>query len=53
VLRSDGRIAFPRDSSEWLEQAARLRAEGVTVVEGRVRMPRATRSLDADIWGPA
>ncbi|MBJ6980416.1 MULTISPECIES: MGMT family protein [unclassified Luteimonas] len=53
VLRSDGRIAFPRDSAQWIEQARRLRAEGVAVVEGRVRMPRAARSLDADIWGPA
>ena len=52
VLRSDGRIAFPRGSAAWLEQAARLRAEGVAVVEGRVRMPRARQSLDATIWGP-
>ncbi|MBB1472148.1 MGMT family protein [Luteimonas sp. MC1782] len=53
VLRSDGRIAFPRDSAGWLEQSRRLRAEGVAVVEGRVRMPRGAGSLDADIWGPA
>ena len=52
VLRSDGRIAFPAGSAERAEQARRLRAEGVTVANGRVRMPRVVRSLDAEIWGP-
>ncbi|TDK26138.1 methylated-DNA--protein-cysteine methyltransferase [Luteimonas aestuarii] len=52
VLRSDGRIAFPPGSRGHREQAARLRAEGVQVTAGRVRMPpRAT--LDATLWGPA
>ena len=52
VLRSDGRIAFPPGSENWREQAARLRAEGVDVREGRVRMARAPRSLDAEVRGP-
>src|SRR5689334_21592824 len=36
VLRSDGRIAFPAGSDGFVEQTARLRAEGVEVVDGRV-----------------
>ena len=55
VLRSDGRIAFPAGSEAWQEQARRLRAEGVEVVEGRVRISRGARvapSLDAEVWGP-
>src|SRR5690606_37951039 len=31
VLRSDGRIAFEAGSAGWIEQAQRLRAEGVEV----------------------
>jgi methylated-DNA-protein-cysteine methyltransferase-like protein len=51
VLRSDGRIAFPDGSDGFLEQQRRLRAEGVRVSTGRVRMPaRATLDLDAEIW---
>jgi len=52
VLRSDGRIAFPEGSRGFREQAQRLRAEGVRVENGRVRMPRAGSSLDEAIWGP-
>ena len=44
VLRSDGRIALPEDSTG-------LRAEGVTVVNGRVRGQKAARSIDEQIWG--
>lgn len=51
VLRSDGRIAFPEGSRGWREQSQRLRAEGVRVESGRVRMPREDVSLDAMIWG--
>ncbi len=51
VLRSDGRIAFPEGSRGWREQSQRLRAEGVRVESGRVRMPQADVSLDAMIWG--
>ena len=39
VLRSDGRIAMPAGSAAWREQGRRLRAEGVEVSAGRVRMP--------------
>jgi methylated-DNA-protein-cysteine methyltransferase related protein len=52
ILRSDGRIAFPEGSRGWREQSQRLRAEGVVVERGRVRMPKAEASLDAMIWGP-
>lgn len=52
VLRSDGRIAFSRGSDPWQEQVRRLRAEGVKVDDGRVRMSRKQVSLDAELWGP-
>ena len=51
VLRSDGRIAFPPGSEGHGEQARRLKAEGVKVVDGRVRMPKRTEDLDAALWG--
>ena len=40
VLRSDGRIAFPRGSAPYQKQRDRLRAEGVPCVSGRVDMVR-------------
>lgn len=54
VLRSDGRIAMPADSEGHAEQAARLRAEGVVVEDGRVRTARrgAAPTLDALLWAP-
>ena len=52
ILRSDGRIAFPKDSPGYLEQCQRLRAEGVDVRDGRVRMPKPEETLDAVLWGP-
>jgi methylated-DNA-protein-cysteine methyltransferase-like protein len=36
VVAAGGRIAFPRSSRAYYEQARRLRAEGVGVAEGRV-----------------
>lgn len=48
VLRADGRIAFAPGSAGFVEQSRRLRGEGVSVIDGRVRMP--TRSLDAALW---
>lgn len=51
IVRSDGRIAFPERSPGFREQSARLRAEGVVVARGRVRMPVAD-TLDAALWGP-
>ena len=54
VLRSDGRIAFEAGSAGWIEQAQRLRAEGVEVTSGRVRLapPEPGGELDALLWGP-
>lgn len=54
VLRSDGRIAFEAGSAGWIEQAQRLRAEGVEVTNGRVRLPppEPGGELDALLWGP-
>lgn len=52
VLRSDGRIAFPEGSKGHREQSQRLRAEGVVVEKGRVRMPARERDLDAELWQP-
>ena len=53
ILRSDGRIAFPPGSRGFREQVQRLRAEGVAVVGGRVRMaPAGDDDLDAALWGP-
>ena len=51
VLRSDGRIALPQGSTGFREQCQRLRAEGVTVVNGRVRGQKAARSIDEQVWG--
>jgi methylated-DNA-protein-cysteine methyltransferase-like protein len=53
VLRSDGRIAFPEGSAGFREQSQRLRAEGVTVVNGRVKRTKPERNLDEAIWGPS
>ena len=51
VLRADGRIALPPGSPGFDEQVARLRAEGIAVVDGRVRVKRARRAgLDALLW---
>lgn len=52
ILRSDGRIAFAPGSRGFREQARRLRAEGVEVRNGRVRIPRADMSVDEQVWGP-
>lgn len=52
ILRSDGRIAFPPGSGGFREQTRRLRAEGVDVRDGRVRLPRADASVDEQVWGP-
>jgi methylated-DNA-protein-cysteine methyltransferase related protein len=36
VVAAGGRIAFPRSSRAYREQARRLRAEGVRIAQGRV-----------------
>ncbi|PPU69121.1 MGMT family protein [Xanthomonas pisi] len=53
VLRSDGRIALPPGSPGYHAQCQRLRAEGVPVVQGRVRRATAAQRLDAAVWGPS
>ncbi len=52
VVGAGGRIAFPPGSAHFREQRRRLSAEGVEVVRGRVRLPRAP-DLDALLWGGA
>ena len=53
ILRADGRIAFPLRSAGYREQAARLKAEGVKVRAGRVRIEaRDEGDLDAFLWKP-
>ncbi len=50
VVGAGGRIVFPAGSRQFREQRRRLLAEGVQVVRGRVRLPRA-KDLDALLWG--
>jgi len=52
ILRSDGRIAFPEDSAQFAEQSQRLLAEGVRIVNGRVRGLKAAADLDTLVWAP-
>ena len=52
ILRSDGRIAFPDDSPQFVEQVQRLRAVGVAVVNGRVTDRKAAASIDEILWAP-
>ncbi|SFM42612.1 MGMT family protein [Marinobacter zhejiangensis] len=40
VIRSNGQIAFPKDSSTFKRQVDLLSEEGVEVVNGRVSMAR-------------
>jgi methylated-DNA-protein-cysteine methyltransferase related protein len=50
VLRASGQIAFPPDSAAFAEQAQRLRAEGVAVTGGRVKLRKSELDLDALLW---
>ena len=52
VLRASGQIAFPPDSAMFVEQCQRLRAEGVLVKQGWVKMPTAPMDLDTLLWAP-
>jgi len=52
VLRASGQIAFPKDSPMFIEQSQRLRAEGIRVEAGRVKMPKRGLDLDALLWAP-
>jgi methylated-DNA-protein-cysteine methyltransferase-like protein len=51
VLGAGARIAFPKGSRLYAEQARRLRAEGLTVLAGRVRSSGAP-DLDELLWKP-
>jgi methylated-DNA-protein-cysteine methyltransferase-like protein len=50
VVAAGGRIAFPAGSRAFRDQCRRLRAEGLAVENGRVRLPVA-QDLDALLWG--
>ena len=50
ILRSDGSIAFPKDSAHYAEQIQRLRAEGVEVINGKVRGRKAAATIDEILW---
>jgi methylated-DNA-protein-cysteine methyltransferase related protein len=52
VLRSSGQIAFPPGSDRFLEQAGRLRSEGLEVKQGRVKRDKKPLDLDALLWAP-
>lgn len=40
VINAQGRVALPADSAAFLEQVARLTAEGVTATKGRISLAR-------------
>ena len=54
VVGAGGRIALPKGSAGYRTQISKLRAEGVRVENGRVRMTtfQWTPDLDELIWGP-
>lgn len=52
IVRSDGCVALPSGSEAYREQCERLRAEGVMVQSGRVRVQREAEDwLDEVLWG--
>jgi methylated-DNA-protein-cysteine methyltransferase-like protein len=51
VVGSGPRIAFPKNTRQHAEQSRRLRAEGVTVTEGRIKR-RNAGNLDEMLWKP-
>lgn len=54
VIGAGGRIAIPKSSVGYRTQISKLRAEGIVVTNGRVRLPDFQWSPDLDelIWGP-
>lgn len=54
VIGAGGRIALPKNSTGFRTQVRKLRAEGIEVVNGRVRLPKFqwTPDLDELLWGP-
>ncbi|HZW58822.1 MAG TPA: MGMT family protein [Woeseiaceae bacterium] len=55
VITAAGRIAFAEHSDSWRRQAARLRAEGVEVCNGRIDLRRYRWQPDLDelLWKPS
>lgn len=54
VIGAGGRIALAKGSAGYREQVRRLRAEGIQVTEGRVRLAdfEWLPDLDELLWGP-
>ncbi|MEO7387782.1 MAG: MGMT family protein [Gammaproteobacteria bacterium] len=54
VIGAGGRIALPKGTAGYRTQISRLRAEGVRVENGRVRLEtfQWTPDLDELLWGP-
>jgi len=54
VIGAGGRIAIPKGSAGYRTQIGKLRAEGITVINGRVRLPDFEWKPDLDelLWGP-
>lgn len=54
VINAQGQIALPKDSRGYKRQIELLRAESITVVDGRVDMEqfRWQPDLDEMVWGP-
>jgi methylated-DNA-protein-cysteine methyltransferase-like protein len=54
VIAAGGRIALAKGSVGYRTQVSKLRAEGIAVTNGRVRLPDFQWSPDLDelIWGP-
>lgn len=54
VIGAGGRIAIPKGTAGYRTQVRMLRAEGINVEKGRVRMPEFQWAPDLDelIWGP-
>ena len=54
VINAKGRISLPPGSAGHAEQRARLAAEGIEIVSGRVSLARYRwrPSLDELLWGP-
>jgi methylated-DNA-protein-cysteine methyltransferase-like protein len=55
VIGAGGRIALPKDSAGYRTQIRKLRAEGIDVENGRVRLPEVQWAPDLDelLWGPS
>lgn len=53
ILRADGRIGLAPGSDGYIEQCRLLRAEGVTVADGRVPFEAFDTGVDTDavLWG--